>query len=181
MNSIVMSFGRLTLALILVGGLGACSSLGLQTDPTYTDKDKETLYEHGSLSGDNGGFSLLGRGKDDSSDPASGLGVNALLWRATLDTVSFLPLAVADPFGGVITTDWSTPAGIKGERVKVSILILDRTLRADGVRVTVFRQVQDKKGNWLDQAAAPEVATNLENAILSRARQMRHDQRARTP
>jgi hypothetical protein len=66
--------------------------------------------------------------------------VNAFLWRASLDTINFIPLVSADPFGGVIITDWYTPAETPNERMKVQITILDRDLRADGVRVSVFKQ-----------------------------------------
>ena len=77
------------------------------------------------------------------------LGVNTYLWRATLDTLSTLPLVSADPFGGVIITDWYTPQQTPNERLKVTVYILDRALRADGLRVSVFRQIHDDKG-WTD-------------------------------
>ena len=69
-----------------------------------------------------------------------GIGVNSYLWHASLDTVSFLPLASADPFGGVIITDWYSPPATPNERFKVNVFILNRELRADGVKATVFRQ-----------------------------------------
>ena len=103
----------------------------------------------------------------------SGIGVNSYLWRASLDTIAFMPLASADPFGGVIITDWYAPAETPNERLKVNILILGRQLRADGVKATVFRQNRDSAGAWVDAAVAPETATELEDAILSRARQLR--------
>src|SRR5579862_8835017 len=73
------------------------------------------------------------------------LGVNSYLWRATLDTLSFMPLVSADPFGGVIITDWYEDPKTPGERFKVNALILDKSLRADGVRITVFKQFSDKR------------------------------------
>ena len=101
-----------------------------------------------------------------------GIGVNNLLWRASLDTVSFMPLVSADPFGGVIITDWYTPPSAPDERFKVNIYILGRALRADGIRASVFRQQQQGAG-WIDAPVALNTATDLENAILTRARQMR--------
>jgi Domain of unknown function (DUF3576) len=103
----------------------------------------------------------------------AGVGVNSYLWRATLDTVSFMPLASADPFGGVIITDWYSPPDKAGERFKVNIFILGRELRADGVRASVFRQKRDTGGQWIDAAVDQATGTDLENAILTRARQMR--------
>lgn len=101
-----------------------------------------------------------------------GIGVNNLLWRASLDTVSFMPLVSADPFGGVIITDWYTPPSAPDERFKINIYILGRALRADGIRASVFRQ-QMQGGGWVDAPVALNTATDLENAILTRARQMR--------
>ena len=102
------------------------------------------------------------------------LGVNTYLWQATLDTLSTLPLVSADPFGGVIITDWYTPAEQPSERMKVQVTILDRELRADGVRVSVFKQTQSGKGGgWVDAQVDQRTNTEIENAILTRARQLR--------
>lgn len=100
------------------------------------------------------------------------IGVNAFLWRATLDTISFMPLASADPFGGVVITDWYTPATAQtNERFKLNVLIKDQRLRSDGVKVTVFRQ--ERAGvEWRDVATNTATGVELENAILTRARQM---------
>jgi len=105
--------------------------------------------------------------------PTTGISVNGYLWRAALDTISFMPLAQADPFGGIILTDWYRPPETREERFKVTILILDSELRADGLRVTVFRQRLDAGGVWLDEKVHKDTSINLENAILKRARQMR--------
>lgn len=111
--------------------------------------------------------------REDTSAGTGGVAVNGFLWRASLDTMSFMPLNSADPFGGVIITDWYSPPEAVGERFKVQIYILDRQLRADGVRVTVFRQVQGGSGEWENAVVSPETASELENAILTRARQLR--------
>ncbi len=121
------------------------------------------------------GLMLFG-GKDEEVPGAgggSGIGVNSFLWRASLDTVSFMPLASADPFGGVIITDWYTPSDAPGERFKVNVYILGRDLRADGLRASVFRQRQDDTGNWADAGVIEQTNVDLENAILTRARQLR--------
>ncbi len=116
---------------------------------------------------------LFGSGGGDKGGGAAGVGVNSFLWRASLDTVSFMPLASADPFGGVIITDWFSPPATPDERFKVNIFILGRDLRADGVRASVFHQRKDAAGQWIEAAVDANTATDLENAILTRARQIR--------
>jgi hypothetical protein len=84
-----------------------------------------------------------------------------------------MPLASADPFGGVIITDWYSPPETQGERFKVTVYILGRDLRADGVRAAVFRQNRDAANGWIDAKVDQKTAIDLENAILTRARQLR--------
>ena len=100
------------------------------------------------------------------------LGVNSYLWHATLDTLSFLPLQSADPFGGVVITDWYSAPEDPNERMKVTIYILDRRLRSDGLKIAVFRQTHSADG-WIDAAVNPDTAVKLEDAILTRARELR--------
>jgi len=127
--------------------------------------------EDGSLFGPGGLFGSKPKEKEDSG---TGVAVNAYLWRASLDTINFIPLVSADPFGGVIITDWYTPAETPNERMKVQVTILDRELRADGVRVSVFKQQTSAKGgNWVDAQVDPRTNIDIENAILTRARQLR--------
>ncbi len=127
---------------------------------------------------------LAGCGSDDAKDVDTGttitsssggkmtLGVNQYLWHATLDTLAFMPLQSADPFGGVIITDWYSAPEAPGEREKVTVYILDRNLRADGLKISVFRQT--KQGDsWVDASVDPTTATKLEDAILTRARELR--------
>ena len=101
-----------------------------------------------------------------------GIGVNSFLWRASLDTLSFMPLSEVDPFGGVIITDWYANPEMTSERFKVTVYILDTRLRADALAVNVFRQVRDENG-WIDAATGEDTAYEIENAILTRARQLR--------
>lgn len=101
------------------------------------------------------------------------LGVNSYLWHASLDTLRFMPLASADPYGGVIITDWYTAPQDVNERLKVTVYILDRKLRADGIKIAVFRQTRTAAGAWTDAATNPDTANKLEDAILTRARELR--------
>jgi hypothetical protein len=100
------------------------------------------------------------------------LGVNSYLWRAALDTMSFMPLASADPFGGVIITEWYSSPQALDERLKVTVYILDRHLRADGIKIAVFRQTRSGE-SWVDAQVAPDTATKLTDAVLTRARELR--------
>jgi hypothetical protein len=152
--------------------LSACSSLGIGTDASYEDKTHEKTYKNGSLTSDEGGISLFG-GPDKKAQDSNGIGVNGYLWRASLDTIAFMPIVSADPFGGVIITDWYAQPDTPNERMKLNVFIRDRDLRADGVKVSVFRQIKGPEGSWTDASVATATSGSLENAILTRARQIR--------
>ncbi len=166
----------MSLCLILsLGALSACQSPdfgGEAKYPTGAERDgndANAIYDDKASIFGSDGLSILGSKKDDSG---STIGVNSFLWRASLDTVSFMPLASADPFGGVILTDWYTPEETENERFKVNVFILTRTLRSDGVRVRVFKQRLDK-GIWKDISPGEATGRQLEDTILTRARQLR--------
>ena len=155
-------------------GLLALSACGdVQSDPTYGDKQHDELYKNGSLISDSGGFTLFGGSKTPAPSENIGIGVNGFLWRASLDTISFMPIASADPFGGVILTDWYTAPDTPNERTKLNVFIRDRELTADGIKVSVFRQIKEPDGSWGDAPVSSATAASLENAILTRARQIR--------
>jgi hypothetical protein len=100
------------------------------------------------------------------------IGVNAYLWRAALDTVSFAPLLQADANSGVIVTDWYTNPKAPGERVKLTVAILDQDLRADALRVSGSRQI-NQGGTWVDAPVTAATVQKLEDIILTRARDLR--------
>jgi hypothetical protein len=100
------------------------------------------------------------------------LGVNSYLWHASLDTLSFLPLVSADPFGGVIISEWYTAPSSPDERLKVTVYIMDRALRADALKVVVFRQVRSGSV-WQDAQPSADTGHKLEDSILTRARELR--------
>ena len=100
------------------------------------------------------------------------IGVNSYLWRAAVDTLSFAPLITADSNGGVIVTDWYTNPNTPGERVKLTVSIIDQDLRADALRVAASRQV-NQSGTWVDAPVAAATVQKLEDIILTRARDLR--------
>jgi len=167
-----MSLFRLSfLAPFLIGvvALAGCESFEASDSsasedgfgPEYSGKRKTVFGD--------GGLSLFG----DEERSGDG-GVNVFLWRASLDTVSFMPVNSADVFGGVILTDWHSSADAPNERFKLNVYILGRELRADGLRVTVFRQIFTRNGQWADAALPAETKTKIEDSILTRARQLRN-------
>ena len=109
---------------------------------------------------------------DQAASQITTIGVNAYLWRAALDTVSFAPIAQSDSNGGVIITEWYANPQNPAERAKLTVTILDRDLRADGLRVTAARQtLQD--GQWIDAPVTAATVQRLEEIILTRARDLR--------
>lgn len=100
------------------------------------------------------------------------LAVNSYLWRAAVDTVSFAPLLQANPNSGVIITDWYTNPKAPGERVKLTVAVLDPDLRADALRVSAARQVY-QNGSWVDAPVSAATVQKLEDIILTRARDLR--------
>jgi hypothetical protein len=148
------------------------------TSPLYNPNvPAAQVYLNKQEDGTQNSFSVLtglfGDDKGKGGGGISGVAVNSYLWHASLDTMSFMPIASADPFGGTIITDWYSPRGAPDERFKVNIFILNRELRADGVKVTVFRQTRDASGQWVDAQVDPKTGHDLENSILTRARQIR--------
>ena len=123
----------------------------------------------------------LGIGKDKTSNKAKAravqqaqapnMGVNSYLWRASLETLNFMPLEQVDPFGGVIVTDWYASAEAPNERFKANVYILDTNLRADALKTSIFKQTRTA-GGWQDAAVDADTARQIENAILTRARQL---------
>ena len=115
----------------------------------------------------------FGGGQGARASQAAVIGVNGYLWRATLDTLAFMPLQSADPFGGLVITDWYVNPEKPDERFKCTVYILDSRLRADGLNVTVFKEVSNGAGRWVASPTTAQTATDIENAILTKARQLR--------
>ena len=159
----------------LIGILASCTNaVPLDTrsqdeknnDPFYDQSKRDTIFGEGGLN--------FFSNKNSDANNSGGLGVNSYLWRASLDTISFMPVNSADPFGGVIITDWHAPSESPNERLKLNVYILGKTLRADGIRVSVFRQVLGSDRVWRDARVPEATKVKIEDSILTRARQIRN-------
>ena len=167
-------------AVALAAGLAGCGG-----DDTYypeqihrgrTDRNlglSKGNSESGGLFGPGGLFGSRDEKAKGLNEP--GIAVNAFLWRASLDVIidNKWPIASADPFGGLIITDWFQFTESPTERLKLQVLILDRDLRADALRASIIRQQQAGGRGWVDAPVDPKTAFEFENAILTRARQLR--------
>lgn len=162
--------------LVMTAALAGCGTFGGGKDggadmPPGADRTPEQTAAETSTPTSEGGFRIFGGSKQETK---SGIGVNPFLWRATLDTLAFMPLESVDSQGGVIITDWYSNPEKSDERFKMNVYILDTRLRADGVKVSVFRQ-EKSKADWIDVPVNPETAIQLENQILRRARELKLD------
>ena len=162
---------------LLLGGCGVQSTMPEFT--VFDPREQRQRDRSGTFTGADG-ITIFGTGNSGAAAAAAaqgtgagGIGVNAYLWRGALETINFMPLASADPFGGLIITDWYQPAGLPDERLKVHVLILDRALRADGIQVSVFRQQRTARGDWIDEPVDPKTVVELEDKILTKARELR--------
>ena len=164
---------RCTILLASVLAMSACSKVRGVGDDEYNDY-RTKGGEQGKMFGDQGLAIGIGKGagRGGPSEEGAALGVNAYLWRGALDTLAFMPLASADPFGGVIITDWYQPPASPGERFKATAYILGRQLRADSVRIAIFRQVL-QGSQWQDAPVSPTTTGEIENKVLARARELR--------
>jgi hypothetical protein len=121
-------------------------------------------------------LTILGLAQKESvkdPGPQTGRTVSPILWQAAHDTLDFVKYASEDPLTGSIVTDWYSPPGRPNERLKVNVFILARALRSDSITVTVDRQERAANGQWSETTIARQVETDIENAILIRARQLK--------
>ncbi len=170
----------LILPLLLVAACGGENQRMVQNDE-YGDWRGSRVRQRPL--GTNAGLVVFGVDKEREERQAAaaagaGLSVNAYLWRAALDTLSFMPLASADPFGGTIITDWHSPPAAQGERFRAQAYVMGRQLRSDGVRVQIFRQVLER-GQWVDSPVSAATNSEMEDKVLARARELRSQSASR--
>ena len=175
-------------ALFTVLSLAACEGVPIEEpEPYVNDPEDRIRAKSGTIHGNDKGFVLYstrdqgGTGAtaaaapSETTAPVAGNGVSATnpyLWQASLESLDFMPLAQADSGGGVIISDWYAPPETPDERFKVTVYILDQALRADALKVSVFRQTNGENG-WVDAAVDKTTAASLEDNILKRARELR--------
>lgn len=157
--------------LFAVLALGACSSA--QPLSSHQLNNPQTQYTPPALNnGTSGTLFSFGKGRSGPQPGTGSVAVNAYLWRASLDTLSFMPLASADPFAGVIITDWYSPAATPNERFKATAYVLSSVLTANALKVSLFRQVQ-QDGQWVNAPVDPATVSGIEDRILTRAAQLK--------
>ena len=153
--------------------LNACDSVKTESAAKYPhSRAGEVVYtgEEESIFGDEG-IDLFGNNKEEVNT-GNGIGVNKYLWQASLETLSFIPIASADPFGGVVLTDWYVPDAAKNERFKTQVFLKGTDLKASNVKVSVLKQIK-KEDTWESAPVAEDTHTKMEDAILTKARTLR--------
>ncbi len=151
--------------------------------PTGTPEDRKVALEDaenrlrtgGGLFGKKGGIDLINTNEEKSSTASIGMPINPYLWRGSLETIEFMPLVSADPFGGIIITDWYTGLNDPNERCKINIFIKGAEMKTSNLKVNSFCQIL-VDGNWLDQQINQKNNADLENAILNKAKKIRLSQ-----
>ena len=146
----------------------------LATDPDLALSDAQNrLMTGGGLMGEKANFSFLGEGDGSSSQKTSlGMPINPYLWKASLETISFMPLSSTDPFAGTIITDWYTAETSPGERCKLNIFISGKDLKTDNLKVSSFCQLL-KNNQWVNMSSNTEESRKLENVILNKAKKLK--------
>ena len=133
------------------------------------------LRTGGGLFGTKGGIDLLNTDKKKTTTTSIGMPINPYLWRGSLETIEFMPLVSADPFAGIIITDWYTGLNNPNERCKINIFIKGAEMKTSNLKVNSFCQIL-VDGNWLDQQINQKNNADLENAILNKAKKIRLSQ-----
>ena len=146
----------------------------LATDKDLALSDAENrLRTGGGLMGKKANFSFLEEGRETSSQITNlGMPINPYLWKASLETISFMPLSSTDPFAGTIITDWYTAETSQGERCKLNIFINGKDLKTNNLKVSSFCQIL-KKNQWVNVPSKNEENTKLENVILNEAKKLK--------
>jgi hypothetical protein len=157
-------------SLLILEGCSGDLSANPNQPPVPLGRNESRKKDYGNLFGDD--FLVFGGPKKPGEPGIPTANVNTFIWRASLDTLSFMPLSSADAVGGVIITDWYTAQNTPHERIKVTVYVTSPQLRADAVRVTIYKQIL-RGSAWVNVPADSASTTEMENIILSKARQLR--------
>lgn len=165
---------RIASGLLALLAIGACGKLaGPPAKDSFPPASRENRLAYGKEGrGDNGSLKDLVLGDRNGSNE-NALPVNKYLWRASLDTLSFLPLASTDPFSGVISTEWGASPDAPNERVRVTAYVEGTELTARALDVSVFRETLNPTGAWVAGTVNPQTAAQVKDKILLRARELR--------
>jgi hypothetical protein len=158
--------------------IAACEANQVNQPPQAANAQQASTAEPKEIDTEASIWTILGFAKKESDrqvGPQTGSTVSPILWQAALDTLNFATFVSQDPVGGSLVTDWYSPSDKPNERYKIDVFILARTLRSDALTVTVTRQVRLGDGNWVETTIARQVETDLETAILNRARQLKRE------
>jgi len=168
------------IALLIPVLLSSCSFLGDDAEITRAEPVEDIIEkrqrEQRELYDPEGGEEqtflkdLFGNIVPGSNNGSAGIGVNTFLWRATLDRLSFMPLESADPFGGVIITDWYSNSETSNEKFKIVAYIIGKELRVDAIKVSVFKKTKNSNDEWVDKKTNETISNKIEDAILTSAR-----------
>jgi len=158
--------------------LGACAETPSSALPAAASAQQVPTSEPEEIDTEASIWTILGLAKKESQrqvGPQTGSTVSPILWQAALDTLNFATFASQDPLTGSLVTDWYSPPDKPSERYKINVFVLARTLRSDALAVTITREARLGDGNWIETTIARQVETDLENAILQRARQLKRE------
>ena len=162
----VLCIVSVTLSIVVTG----CDPASIQPETSQpVSKNDKRYQEVGKLFGNSG--IIVGQNEDET-----GIGVNAYLWKGTLDVLSAFPLNITDPFGGVVVTDWFSLPQHGDEQFKLNVLIFSRQLRSDGLKVRLTRRKKEKNGAWQAISAHPGLQRHFHEVILLRARAFKSKQ-----
>ncbi len=129
------------------------------------------LRTGGGLFGKKGGIDLLNENNQTASIGV-GMPINPYLWKASLETINFMPLSSADPFAGLIITDWYSQNNTN-ERCKINIFIKGIELKTSNLKVNSFCQTLSDKNNWVSNETDIKINAQIENAILNKAKKLK--------
>ena len=138
------------------------------------DDAENRLRTGGGLFGKKAGIDILSTGgKNEQTYSSIGLPINPYLWKGALETINFMPLLSADPFSGIIITEWYTDNKNPNERCKLNIYIKGVELKTSNLKVNSFCQNLSETGSWIDKEINKTNNAQIENAILNKAKKIK--------